>query len=174
MSERIGLPAVGLATVAEPVARIRSNNVLLAAGLAWCTALIHVQASVDHFDESRLYALLFIALAVAQALWGFAIYRAPRRRLLILGALGSLVVIGVWIASRTSGLPLGPTPGVAEQVGALDAIATANELALAILVAVELGRGEAPRALITRSFQVVAILLIVVSTLVLGGGFHAH
>jgi hypothetical protein len=174
MPEPLGATAGELSKIARPAREIRSNSILLAAGLAWCTALIHVQASIDHFSEYWLYSLFFIVLALAQAVWGFAIYRNPRRGLLILGAVGSLAVIALWIVSRTTGLPLGPTPGVAEEVGALDAIATADELLVVILMVLELRRLAPARVLMTRSLQAVAILLIVLSTLVLGGGFHAH
>jgi MFS family permease len=161
-------------TAASRVGRV-DNDVLLACGLCWVTALIHLQAAVDHFDESLLYAAFFIALAATQLAWGAALYHHPRRGLLILGALASLCVVGLWILSRTVGLPLGPDSVSPETVGALDAIATADEIALTALIALQLfpprfdTRGWAARPL-----RVGAVLLILLSSMVLGGGFHAH
>ena len=153
----------------------RANNVLLACGLVWCTALIHVQAAIDHVDQYWLYALFFIVLAFAQFAWGVAIYRSPSRGMFVFGALGSLAVVGLWIVSRTSGLLLGPTPGVPEAFGVLDGIASANELALAALIALQLYSARSARlAQTARGLQIIALFLIVLSTLVLGGGFHAH
>jgi hypothetical protein len=152
------------------------TDVLLACGLSWATALIHLQAAVDHFDESWLYAAFFIALAASQLAWGVALYRQRRRRgLLIIGALASLAVIGIWILSRTVGLPVGPDSVSPETVGALDAIATADEIALTALIALQLfplrfdTRGWA-----ARSLRAAALLLMLLSSMVLGGGFHAH
>jgi hypothetical protein len=150
--------------------------VLLICGLAWSSGLIHVQAAVDHLDESKLYALLFIVLAVAQVGWGIALYRSSRPGLLMAGVIVSLGVLGVWILSRTSGLPIGPAPGSPEEVGVLDALASADEIALVCLAALQLrspgidrlGRGSGSL------LRAGVVCLIFASSLVLAGGIHAH
>ena len=88
----------------------------------------------------------FVLLAAAQFLWGVAVYRSPSRWLLSVGAIISLAVAVLWIVSRTSGLPIGPEPWTPEAVGAVDSIATANEVVLALLVFFHLRR-ELPGAL---------------------------
>jgi hypothetical protein len=60
--------------------------------------------------------------------------RRRSRGLLPAGAALSLLVAAVRAMSRTTGLPVGPEPWRPEDVGAVDAIATADELVLALLV----------------------------------------
>lgn len=164
------LPPVTFAT--DPQAR--NNNLLLACGLAWLVSLIHVQAAIDHVDEYLLYAVFFAILAAAQFWWGVALYRAPRRSLLIAGAVGCIAVAAMWFVSRTVGLPIGPDVAGPEPAGALDTVAAADEIAVAALMILQLrdrraegrGGGTALRAL--------AMFLVVVSSLVLAGGLHAH
>jgi hypothetical protein len=149
--------------------------VLLACGLAWLAGLIHIQAAIDHFDEYVPYALLFIVLAAAQLLWGVALYRGRGRRLLYAGLLGSVAVIVAWLASRTVGLPFGPDLGSPEPVGILDVVATIDELAIAALMTLALRPLRASRqATAVRTLNAGALFLVVVSSLVLAGGLHAH
>ena len=153
---------------------------LLLAGLAWSAGLIHIQAAFDHLDEYSPYAFCFIATALLQLIWGGASYRRPSRRLLWAGIAGSLGVGAAWVLSRTSGLPLGPDARAPETVGLLDTIATLDELALSALalslLLPSLARGR--RWAIPHRARVVlramALLMVLASSLVLGGGFHAH
>ena len=85
------------------------------------------------------------------------------------------MVAALWMISRTSGLPIGPQPWAPESVGALDSIATANEIALALLVFFQLRHGRS-RALTRGCSSVMtgtALCLILLSSLALLGG-HAH
>jgi hypothetical protein len=106
----------------------------MACGLSWGAALIHVSAAIGHLHESGLYVLFFALLAPTQLGWGFLVCRRRTRELLLAGVALSLLVAAVWLMSRTTGLPVGPEPWHPEAVGAIDAIATADELALALLV----------------------------------------
>jgi hypothetical protein len=153
------------------------NALFIACGLACGAGLIHVEAAIQHVDEYVLYAVFFALLAPAQFAWGAAVYRRPGRRLLLAGAVGSLVVVGLWIVSRTSGLPIGPTPWQPEPVGAIDALATADEAVLALLAILQLRasrggllmRGSAHLAAATGT----VLILFSSLALVLGGG-HTH
>ena len=49
------------------------------------------------------------------------------RRLLLAGLVVNAVVVGMWVWSRTVGLPIGPKPGTPEQIGAADSILTGLE-----------------------------------------------
>jgi hypothetical protein len=154
----------------------RGNAVLIVCGLAWGAGLIHVQAAFDHWDEYSLYAVFFGVLAVAQFLWGAALYRSPGRGLLAAGAVASLMVVVLWIVSRTSGLPIGPEPGQPESIGLLDSVASADEIALAVLVALQLlprpnGR---PARHAGHLAWAASVFLILISSLALSGGGHAH
>lgn len=139
------------------------------------TGLIHVLAAIQHVDEYLPYAVGFVLLAAAQFMWGVAVYRSPSRLLLSAGAVVSLAVAVLWIFSRTSGLPLGPERWAPEAVGAVDSIATANEVVLALVVYFHLRR-ELPGALARACARVTAgaaLCLILLSALALLGG-HAH
>jgi hypothetical protein len=140
------------------------DRLFVLCGLSWAAGLIHIAAAVAHLDEYALYAVFFEILAVAQFAWGVAVYRAPSRTLLGAGAVVSVLVVVLWIISRTAGLPVGPEPWHAEAVGPLDALASADELILALLVATRLrgpGRSLAHGA---------AVCLILLSSLALAGG----
>ena len=152
------------------------DRLLLACGLAWGAGLIHIQAAIDHVDEYVPFSVFFILLAAAQFLWGFAISRRPTPRLLSAGAIVSLMVVGVWILSRTSGVPVGPEPWTPEPVGLIDSIASADEVLLALIVVFQLGRGSAG-ALLRRAGQLATaagLCLVLLSSLSLAYVGHAH
>jgi hypothetical protein len=132
-------------------------------GLSWAAGLIHVVAAVEHVDEYLLFGVLFALLAPAQFAWGVLVYRRPDRRLFVGGALASLAVVALWLVSRTVGLPIGPDQP--EAVGPADAICSADELVLALLVLV--GRPRKP-------LVALGTVLILTSSLVLVGGGHVH
>lgn len=156
-------------------ARKLDDRLFIACGLAWVTGLIHVEAAIQHVDEYLLYSLFFVLLAATQGLWGIAVYRSPSRKLLFAGATMSLMVAALWIISRTSGLPIGPRHWAPEPIGPLDSIATANEMAVALLVYFQLRRKQS--GLLARGCghltSATALCLILLSSLALMGG-HAH
>jgi hypothetical protein len=172
------LPDAASPARATPAPRARQIEdwLLIACGLSWGAGLIHVKAAVDHLDEYVLYSVFFECLAVFQLVWGVVLYRSPSRRLMLAGAATSLGVVLLWIASRTTGLPIGPTPWSPEPVGAIDVIASADEAVLALLVLVQL-RSWDTRALVRASrYLVIAagLVLILVSCLSVTGAGHAH
>jgi hypothetical protein len=152
------------------------NRLFIACGLAWGSGLIHVDAAVQHVDEYVLFAVFFVVLALLQLAWGIAVCLRPSPALLRAGAVGSLLVALLWVASRTTGLPLGPERWEPESVGAFDSIATADEVVLALLVF--LPAGLSARGILHRGSRqaaaAVGLLLILVSSLALVGGGHAH
>lgn len=155
--------------------QLRANDVLLACGLAWAGSLIHVQAAVDHIAEYWLYALFFIALASVQCIWGVALYRSARPGMLVVGTVVSLAVVGLWLLSRTVGLPIGPDRASPEPLGLLDVIATADEIGIAGLMLLLL---HPPRTGTLAGgigfLRVLGLFLIMLSLLALAGGVHAH
>ncbi len=81
-----------------------------------------------------------------QVVWAELVRRTPGDvRLLTAGAVANVAVAAVWLVSRTTGLPIGPGAGRPEPVGVKDVLATADELGLALLVALVLARIAAPR-----------------------------
>lgn len=120
------------AAVALPV---RSQALVSVATLAVAAGVIHAVAMVDHFDHYWLYGVVFLVITYAQILWAIWVYRHPQdRRALVVGAVGSLVVVALWVVSRTAGVPLGPDTWDPERIGAMDVIATLDEIVLAGLI----------------------------------------
>lgn len=126
-----------MASTASTAAECRSSeDALFVAGtLAAVAGLIHVKAMADHAAHYWLFGVLFGVVACAQIGWGVWLWRRPMSDLaLIGGAAGTLVVVVVWLVSRTVGLPIGPWAGEAEAIGVSDAIATLAEIVLVAVV----------------------------------------
>jgi hypothetical protein len=105
----------------------------LAGGLAALSAgaaAIHFAVVFEHFSEYVLYGVFFLVISWAQAIWAAVVYWRPSRSWLWLGIAGNAIILAVYFASRTTGLPFGPDKGHTEQVGALDLVSIALELAL--------------------------------------------
>jgi hypothetical protein len=152
------------------------QGLFIAVGLSWGSGLIHDQAAVWHLDEYVPFAVAFALLAAVQFAWGAAVYCRPARWLLGAGAGLSLAVAGVWLASRTSGLPVGPQPWEPEPIGFADVVATADEILLCFLVLLHLaGRGG---RVVPRTLELAAaslgVALLSLSSLTFMFGDHAH
>jgi hypothetical protein len=89
--------------------------------------VIHLVVIPEHLEEFAPFGWGFLALGAFQLLWAGAIVLAPSRPVLFLGVIVSALTVGVWILSRTSGLPVGPEAGEPEPIGTLDALASALE-----------------------------------------------
>lgn len=110
-----------------------------AAALSLGSAVIHLLVMPAHAAAFPPFGLAFLGVAAFQARWALA-YRRYRSRAMLWSALAiNAGVVAVWVWSRTSGLPVGPTPNVAEPPGAADIAATAFELGLCLIVALQLG-----------------------------------
>jgi hypothetical protein len=150
-----------------------------AATVSVASGLIHFAAVPEHWAEYRIAAVFFIGLGIFQVAWAALVIGRPSRLLYAAGAAASLLTIGVWIASRTSGLPFGPFAGVAERAGRADIVSTILEEVLVvalILLAFRVGEGRrserpAYRAAITAVLGVTASLTIWAIT-GLHGGAH--
>ncbi len=187
----------GMATVAEPpsadearsgeaegrpAARpraVRSQTLVSAAALAVAAGVIHAVAMVDHFDHYWLYGVFFLVVTYAQVLWGIWVYRhAPNPRVLVAGGVGSLAVVAVWVVSRTVGVPVGPETWDPERIGAMDIMATLDQLVLAALVVALVapeGRvGARLTGLMGGHAVRIAIMLCSASLFSLLLGSHAH
>src|SRR5215813_7932179 len=105
----------------------------LAGGLAALSvgaAAIHFAVTFAHFNEYLLYGVFFLIIAWAQMIWAaVAVWRLPRWWLW-LGIAGNAMILAVYLASRTTGLPFGPDKGHTEPFGALDVVSAVLEFAL--------------------------------------------
>src|SRR3982074_274438 len=102
---------------------------LTAALLVLGSAVIHFAVTPMHLQVYVPYGVFFIALGIVQVGVAVAIAVAPGRRLMGGAAVLSLAVAGLWLASRTSGLPVAPQPWRPEEVGIPDAVCSAMEVA---------------------------------------------
>jgi hypothetical protein len=107
---------------------------LLVAAVAFIDGLIHIGAAVDHSGEFPLYTVVFAGLAAVQIAWAAMILRRPSRRVLVLGCAVNVGIIGLWVASRTIGVPIAPRAWVPEGVGVADLVETLGEAATVIAV----------------------------------------
>jgi hypothetical protein len=72
----------------------------------------------EHLAEWWGYGSFFVVISLAQVLYPIALDRWPGRRLFLLGIVGNLVSLLLWLVSRTLGIPfVGPDAGQVEAVG---------------------------------------------------------
>lgn len=106
---------------------------LLGAVFALSTAagVVHLALTEHHFAEWWVAGVFFGVVAIAQL--GFAVLvllPTTRSALAVLGVLGNLAVVGTYVMSRTTGVPVGWHAWTPEEVGVLDLGTTVAELAL--------------------------------------------
>lgn len=97
----------------------------------------HAAATPHHALESVAYGVFFLAVTLGQFGAGIRMLRhgGLSPRLWTAAAAGNAAVFGLWVCSRTLGLPIGPHREV-EAIGPLDLAASAAELLfVALLVA---------------------------------------
>ena len=108
----------------------------------------HGLVTQDHFREWWGYGVFFLVTAICLIGFGLALITDaidPRympgdvhrlRRLMYgVGAVGNVSILGLYLLTRTVGIPLGPGSGSVESVGVIDIVAkTAEVLAVAGLV----------------------------------------
>lgn len=140
-------------------------------------AVIHIAVAPAHLQAYLPYGLFFIAAGLFQAGLAAAVLSRPSPSVLLGGAVGTLFVIAIWVVSRTTGLPIGPTPGEPEPIGLPDLLATFMEWISVILLLVAdirvarqrrghtLARvlGLLPAAVFSTVFTVVAVAAVAVS-----------
>jgi hypothetical protein len=99
-------------------------------------AAIHFAVAPEHLRVYLPYGLFFILIGLLQVAIAAAVVLRPSPRILLGGAAGSLLVIAIWLVSRTAGLPIGYTPGIAEPIGLPDLLATLMEWVSVVLLLV--------------------------------------
>ncbi len=120
--------------------------VYAAAALSLVAGLIHAWAMPEHYREWWGYGAFFVVVASAQVFLSDALLYRPRRRLFVVGVMGNLVVISLYVVTRTVGVPFfGPHAGEVEEMGVLDLLAVVVELALVITLVGLLRVGLATR-----------------------------
>jgi hypothetical protein len=131
------LAAGGRRALARP-----HRGVLVAAALSLGAALVHLQVTPSHWDVWWGYGTFFLLIGIGQALYAVAVVRWPTPPVLWFGIAGNLGIVGIYLLSRTNGIPWGPHAGRADTVGIGDFLTTAGEFVLVGMLAAALG----PRA----------------------------
>ncbi|MDQ4143016.1 MAG: hypothetical protein M3198_04585 [Actinomycetota bacterium] len=99
-------------------------------------ALVHFWVTADHFKEWWGYGAFFLITAGGQAFYAWILLRRPGRRYFLLGIVGNLAIVVLYVLTRTIGVPVfGPHAGEVEGVGTLDLLATGAESTLVVLLA---------------------------------------
>jgi hypothetical protein len=102
-------------------------NRWLCAGALVVTAVIHLAVVPEHLEEWPLAAAFFVVLSVVELALAVAVVSGTSRRLFLAGSVISFASAGLWLASRTVGLPIGPEAFTPEAIAAPDVLATALE-----------------------------------------------
>lgn len=101
----------------------------------------HGLVTQQHFDEWWGYGVFFLATAICLIGFGLALItdaidprympgdvQRLRRLMYAVGALGNMGILGLYVLTRTAGVPLGPGSGSVESVGVIDVVAKTSEL----------------------------------------------
>jgi FtsP/CotA-like multicopper oxidase with cupredoxin domain len=97
-------------------------------------AAIHLAVAPAHFREYVPFGVFFLVVGCTQAIGAVELAVRPTRPLALLIAGGSVALIGLWLVSRTAGLPIGPDPGQPEALGLPDLICNVMEGVAALLL----------------------------------------
>jgi hypothetical protein len=111
----------------EPPLEPRSVGLRTAGWGLFFAAFVHAFVMPAHFRASVLYGVFFALLAIIQIVCAWYIARHPDRRFVRAVAISSASVLVLWLVTRTTGLPIGPTPWRPEGFGAADEISSALE-----------------------------------------------
>lgn len=104
-----------------------------AAALSLGAAILHAWVAPEHFREWWGYGTFFVAVALAQGLYGVALLGRFRYWLLPAGIAMNLLFIAIYVVTRTAGIPLlGPHAGEVEPVGGVDVLSKLMELGLVV------------------------------------------
>jgi hypothetical protein len=113
-----------------------SAAALSAAVLSLAAGWIHFAYVSSHWRDWWAYGAFFLATGVFQALFAPAILRWPNAWTALVGIAGNLGIVGMYVMSRTTGIPMGPHDGVVENATPIDLGCTAAEI---VLIGVLLG-----------------------------------
>jgi hypothetical protein len=111
----------------------RERTLYAAAALSLLAALVHLWVTPEHFEEWWGYGVFFLVAAAAQILYVPIVLLLPTRIFLLGGIAGNLAIVGLYLLTRTVGIPLfGPGAGEVEGVSFIDLCATTSEVGIAV------------------------------------------
>src|SRR5215471_5643686 len=113
------------------MATVRGLVCWMAAAASVASAAIHFSVIGEHYQEAWYFGVFFMVAAWAQVGWAVGVIVRPTRRILIAGAALQLLLVVIYVWSRTAGLPIGPEPWKPEDVSFLDVMSTLLEVVAA-------------------------------------------
>jgi hypothetical protein len=138
-----------------PATRGADKALRAVAALSLLAAMIHIWVMPEHFEEWWGYGTFFLVAAFAQGLYAPGLLLWPNRAILLAGVAGNLVIVILWLVTRTSGIPLfGPHAGDIEEMGTLDLVCTLAEVGIIAGLGVLVMRGLPTE----RRLQIVVVL----------------
>ena len=143
--------------------------------------VVHISAAGDHTEVPVLFTGFIVVAALQLLLGGLLLWRRPSRPLVGAGLALMVGSIGVWLVSRTAGLPF-PEDGHQEAVGFKDGVTVLFELgsipALLLLLSRELDRVALPSTRLAgrtlRTTSAICCVLLVPALMLGGGEHHSH
>jgi hypothetical protein len=114
---------------------------LVLGGLSAAAGGIHGAAMPEHARDHWLFGVFFAASAAFQIAWAIGAMRSITRRFLIVGAVANAGFVLLWFVTRTTGVPIGPEPWMAEPVGFVDGVTVAFEISIVALAVRLAGSG---------------------------------
>jgi hypothetical protein len=111
----------------------RERTLCAGAALSLLAGLLHLWVTPEHFEEWWGYGAFFLVAGAAQILYAPIVLLLPTRIVLLMGIVGHLTIVVLYLLTRTVGIPLfGPEAGEVEGVGFVDVCATVSELGIAV------------------------------------------
>lgn len=117
--------------------RAYGTSAFFLAALVAGAGVIHFAMVPTHAAESLVDGIGFAVVGWLQITLAIAIAVRPNKRVLVATVAVSAAALGLWVLSRTVGLPVGSHEGVVEEVGSIDLLSAVFE-GLAILGSVYL------------------------------------
>ena len=127
-----------------PVTQRTAARFVLAAAAVGAGA-IHLVFAPEHLAEYLPLGVGFVAAGVLQLLWAVGLVVRDSPRWLFAGGVLSLGFVGVYLLSRTVGLPVGPEAFEAEPFGLADLICCALEMPVGVAAILLARRPDALR-----------------------------
>ncbi len=122
----------------------RERTLYAGAALSLLAALLHLWVTPEHFEEWWGYGAFFLVAGAAQILYAPIVLLLPTRIVLLMGIVGHLTIVVLYLLTRTVGIPLfGPEAGEVEKVGFIDLCATTSEVGIAVALGAALLRATA-------------------------------
>ena len=136
---RAATPAAASAAPGRRSRLLSNRGLLVAASLSLGAGLVHLEVTNHHWFLWWGYGMFFLMCGIAQVLYAAAVVRWPTAPVLWIAIAGNLGIVGMYLYTRTNGIPWGPGSGHIGRVGTGDFITTVGEFVLAGMLIATLG-----------------------------------